>query len=126
MLQTLRKAGVVALRRGGSGGVMLAKPASEISMYDVVAAIDQLPRIQRCPLGVEAHQGGLCPLHSRIDSALEEFENMMRNATIEQVIEASKVDRVGCTFPLKNEGLTIDLAAVKPALGKPDSPETES
>lgn len=123
VLQTLRKAGVVALRRGGSGGVMLARPASEISMYDVVAAIDELPRITRCPLGVEAHREALCPLHSRIDGALADFEKMMREATVAQIIEASRVERAGCTFPTpRRDVVSIALPSIAPAPATPDHP----
>lgn len=99
VFQTLRKAGVVTLRRGGSGGVRLSRSAAEISMYDVVAAIDEMPRITRCPLGVAEHEGALCPLHSRIDGALVQFQAMMRSTTLHELVQASRVNRDGCSFP---------------------------
>ena len=36
----LASSGLVDARRGPSGGVMLARPASQISLYDVVVAIE--------------------------------------------------------------------------------------
>ena len=40
ILQGLRQAGIVESRRGPEGGHMLARPANEISIADVIRAID--------------------------------------------------------------------------------------
>jgi Rrf2 family protein len=40
ILQGLRQAGIVASRRGPEGGHLLARPAAEISLADVIRAID--------------------------------------------------------------------------------------
>jgi Rrf2 family protein len=40
ILQGLRQAGIVESRRGPEGGHLLARPASEISLADVIRAID--------------------------------------------------------------------------------------
>jgi Rrf2 family protein len=40
ILQGLRQAGIVESRRGPEGGHMLARPASEIALADVIRAID--------------------------------------------------------------------------------------
>ena len=40
ILSTLRKAGLVNSRRGADGGYWLARPAKEISVADVVRAVD--------------------------------------------------------------------------------------
>jgi Rrf2 family protein len=40
ILQGLRQAGIVESRRGPEGGHLLARPASEISLADIIRAID--------------------------------------------------------------------------------------
>jgi Rrf2 family protein len=40
ILGSLRTAGVVASRRGAAGGYLLAKPADEITVADVIRAVD--------------------------------------------------------------------------------------
>lgn len=48
----LRRAGVVRSRRGAAGGYALAKPASEITVLDVVAALDGIPSPAECTQGL--------------------------------------------------------------------------
>jgi len=69
VLQLLAKADLITGRRGVGGGYRLAKPADEITMLDVINAIDPIKRIESCPLKLENHSGRLCPLHTRLDLA---------------------------------------------------------
>jgi Rrf2 family protein len=48
---TLRRVGVVRSRRGASGGYALARPAGEITVLDVVAALDGVPSPAECTQG---------------------------------------------------------------------------
>ncbi|MHA7814484.1 MAG: RrF2 family transcriptional regulator [Phycisphaerales bacterium] len=80
VLQSLAKADLITGRRGVGGGYRLARPASEISMLDVINAIDPIERIRECPLKLENHSGRLCPLHTRLDDAarlmIDRFEGI--------------------------------------------------
>lgn len=80
VLQLLAKAGLITGRRGVGGGYKLKRPASEISILDVINAIDPIERITTCPLHLENHSGKLCPLHGRLDNAarmiIEEFSGI--------------------------------------------------
>jgi Rrf2 family transcriptional regulator, iron-sulfur cluster assembly transcription factor len=49
-LAQLKRAGLVITSRGKSGGILLAKPASEIRVLDVVLAIDGPGTLNDCPL----------------------------------------------------------------------------
>ena len=40
ILSDLRNAGIVASRRGAEGGYWLARPAEEVSLADVIRAVD--------------------------------------------------------------------------------------
>ncbi|WP_052463446.1 RrF2 family transcriptional regulator [Thermotoga caldifontis] len=44
----LRKAGILKAKRGRSGGYELAKDPSQITAYDIVAAVDDLEKITKC------------------------------------------------------------------------------
>jgi Rrf2 family protein len=48
----LRRAGVVRSRRGAAGGYSLGHPASEITVLDVVAALDGVPSPAECTRGL--------------------------------------------------------------------------
>lgn len=58
-LQALSKAGIVLSSRGAHGGYRLAKPATEISLWDITAAIEGYAPAFRC---TEIRQNGPCGL----------------------------------------------------------------
>lgn len=69
VLQQLAAADLIKGRRGVRGGYKLTRPASEITLLDVVRSVAEINRITACPLGLENHSGSLCPLHRRMDAA---------------------------------------------------------
>ena len=85
VLRDLVVADLVASRRGPNGGFSLARPPETISMLDVVNAVDQIQRIRRCPLGNPAHVK-LCPLHQRIDRALDHIESEFKGTTLAEIL----------------------------------------
>ncbi len=58
-LQALSKAGIVQTSRGKRGGYRLAKPATDISLWDITAAIEGSTPAFRC---TEIRQNGPCGL----------------------------------------------------------------
>jgi Rrf2 family transcriptional regulator, cysteine metabolism repressor len=48
---SLRRGGIVRSRRGASGGYSLARPAGQITVLDVVAALDGVPSPAECTQG---------------------------------------------------------------------------
>lgn len=86
VLQSLGRAGIVSSQRGQGGGSVLAKPAAEITVYDVVQAVDPIARIHSCPLGITSHGQRLCPLHRRLDDAIGTVENGFRATTITELL----------------------------------------
>ena len=48
----LRRAGIVRSRRGAAGGYALGRPAAEITVLDVVAALDGVPSPAECTQGL--------------------------------------------------------------------------
>ena len=82
ILNALGRAGLVLAQRGRGGGFQAARPAAEISVLEVVAAVDPVRRIHTCPLGLAAHGTNLCPLHRKIDDAARSIEDVFRTTTI--------------------------------------------
>ncbi len=93
VLQELARAGLVASTPGRSGGFVLARPAAELTVLDVVSAVDPLKRIDRCPLGLASHRAGLCPLHRKLDEAAERTERVFRETSIQQLLESGDAER---------------------------------
>ncbi len=103
VLQTLRKAGLVDSKRGLGGGFTLAKPAENVTVLDVVNAVDPIKRIRRCPLGIDAHGTTLCPLHKRLDEATELVEQSFASTTIAELLSAPGLSAPLCQ-PVKRIG----------------------
>ena len=89
VMQSLSRSGLVRAQRGLHGGFTLAIPAKQLTVLDVVQAVDPLRRIEHCPLGIEGHQT-LCPLHRRLDNAVAMVEKALGSTTIAEVLADPK------------------------------------
>jgi Rrf2 family iron-sulfur cluster assembly transcriptional regulator len=86
-LAALARADVLDAQAGPRGGYRLARPARDISVYDVVLAIDGEGRPERCVL----HEGvcsweGACPFHAVLATAQERFTDTLRSTSLEDVL----------------------------------------
>ncbi len=86
ILQGLAKKGIVQTQRGVGGGVSLSKTPEELTILDVVNAVEPIQRITTCPLGLPTHGVKLCPLHRRMDDAMATVEAAFRNSTLAEVL----------------------------------------
>jgi Rrf2 family transcriptional regulator, nitric oxide-sensitive transcriptional repressor len=86
VLQALGRAGLVVSQRGLHGGFTLGQGPEQISVLTVINAVDPVQRIRRCPLGVESHSHQLCPLHHRLDSAMEMVEHAFGETSVAELL----------------------------------------
>ncbi len=89
VLQSLGRAGLVRAQPGPGGGFELNADPATISLLAVLAAVDPFQRIRTCPLKRPEHRDGLCPLHARLDSALEHIERALGACSLAQLLEES-------------------------------------
>lgn len=85
VLQALVRAELVRSQSGPGGGYTLVRPPEGVSILDVVNAVQPIPRIQRCPLGLTSHTR-LCPLHRELDEAAAATERAFARVTIAQLL----------------------------------------
>ncbi|MFN0135892.1 MAG: RrF2 family transcriptional regulator [Phycisphaerae bacterium] len=86
---------LIRSQRGPSGGFSLARPAQQISLLDVISAVDPIARIKKCPLGNPAHLK-LCPLHSRLDRAIALIEQEFGRTTLAELLTTQAADKGEC------------------------------
>jgi Rrf2 family nitric oxide-sensitive transcriptional repressor len=109
VLQMLARAGIVQSRRGLHGGFVLAGSPGELTVLDVVNAVDPLKRIETCPLEVEGHGERLCPLHRRLDEVVAQVERAFADYSIADLLsgrdDRSPLDlSCGCDGPVAERG----------------------
>jgi Rrf2 family protein len=86
-MQQLVRAGILISQRGLGGGFSLARPASELSVYEVVQAVDPVSRILECPLKLPEHKEELCALHRRLDDVMEMVEHSFRLTSVADLLK---------------------------------------
>lgn len=86
IVNTLARKGLVATQRGIGGGVSLARPAQEISLYDVCVALDE-PAVQaRCMLGTApCSDERSCPAHKFWKAQREKVVDYCRHLSVADV-----------------------------------------
>lgn len=103
IMQDLAKQGVLTSRRGVKGGYALARLAADVTLLEIVQAVDPVLRIKRCPLGLAAHRDHLCSLHARIDHACALFEDTFQQTTLGDLLAEAALPAVdgGRPWPLR-------------------------
>jgi Rrf2 family transcriptional regulator, nitric oxide-sensitive transcriptional repressor len=86
VLQGLARGDLVRTQRGVGGGVALTRLPQDVSLLQVVNAVEPLQRIRTCPLGLSTHGVRLCPLHRRLDAALAQMEAAFSRTTLAEIL----------------------------------------
>lgn len=88
IFQKLNNAGLLDSRRGPNGGVALTLPAEEITLYEIVVAIDGDDLFEDCVLGLPGcGEAEPCPLHEQWADERDRVENMFQNTTLAELPE---------------------------------------
>ena len=74
-------------QRGVGGGVTLTRRPAELTILEVVNAVEPIQRIKTCPLGLKTHGVRLCPLHRRMDDGPGDGRSgVRRDTTLAEVL----------------------------------------
>lgn len=113
ILQNLARKGIIHTQRGVGGGVSLAKAAADLTILDVVNAVEPILRYKTCPLGITSHGNRLCPLHTRLDKSLADLEDAFRGVTLADILNEPTASKPLCEVP-DEPGTTRVPLGVKP------------
>ena len=88
IVQTLAQHDVLASSRGPSGGVTLARPASQITLKEIVVAIDGPAIFTECVLGLPGcGEWKPCPLHEQWALARDRIYRMFERVSLAEMAE---------------------------------------
>lgn len=82
VMLALCRAGLVNSRPGRNGGYVLGRDPGDMTLLDVIEAVEPLRLIESCPLNKPCHKKQLCPLHRALRSATEAFSASLRTTTV--------------------------------------------
>ena len=86
IIQTLARKGIVVTQRGIGGGVTLARPANEISLFDLGISLDD-PAVQaQCMLGTaQCSDERCCPAHKYWSAERAKIHEQLKTMTIADI-----------------------------------------
>ncbi len=116
LMQGLVRGGLVSSQRGLHGGFLLTRDPKSLTILDVVNVVEPIKRILQCPLKIQSHGTNLCPLHRRLDNAIEATETVFRETTVAQMLS-----QPGSVTPLCEEKklISLGLGSATKATSKP-------
>lgn len=88
ILQNLVKQSIISSQKGPSGGFYISKDLNEISLYDIVAAIDGTDIFTKCGLGLkECSSLEPCPFHFQFKIVRDELNKMCITNTLQDLVD---------------------------------------
>jgi Rrf2 family protein len=89
ILQSLVHGGLAVSQRGAHGGFALARPATEITMRDVIEAVDGPVALNQCVLWPEdCERSGDCELHKAWMRAQAQLMDVLGTVTLRSLAPA--------------------------------------
>jgi Rrf2 family transcriptional regulator, iron-sulfur cluster assembly transcription factor len=87
LFQQMTRSGLLDAFKGAGGGYLLRKTPDEISLYDVLEAIEGEGNWFRCyAQRRECDLGPTCPIHTAFDEAFKLFISHLREVTLGQIM----------------------------------------
>lgn len=98
VLQQLTSAGLMESHKGPNGGVRLSRDGTDITLFEIVKAIDGVGLFTECALGLPGC--GLkrpCPLHERWADTRDGIRTMMERTTLTELAKEGKARNLRIT-----------------------------
>lgn len=106
VMQALSRGRVVNAQRGPNGGFTLRKKAEELTLLEVINAVDPVRRFHECPLNLPHHGPNLCPLHRKLDDCGLMIERELGRTTVADLLNVPQRRKPLCRFPMAPAGST--------------------
>ena len=88
IVQTLAQADILTSSRGPNGGVALARPPSQITLKEIVLAVDGASIFTECVLGLPGcGDQQPCPLHDQWTPARDRIHRMFDHVSLAEMAE---------------------------------------
>lgn len=86
VLQTLTKNNIISSVKGPNGGFFLSPDSAQISIIEIVNAVDGQNMLKSCVLGLKICSSEFpCPLHNQISAYKERLSQIFEKTTIQDL-----------------------------------------
>lgn len=85
----LAKAGLVSSKRGAGGGFELLGNREDVTVLDVIDAVDPIGRFEDCPLKLATHKKQRCAMHASLNEATDEMRRVLSRHSINDLLTQS-------------------------------------
>lgn len=101
LIKPLVKNGVLATVRGRNGGIRLARPANEITVYESVRLTEDSFALAPCFDGPseDCPLQGMCKFHDALHAALQAFFDELNSHTIADLVQNDRLLREKLSIP---------------------------
>lgn len=94
VLQHLSSAGLMESYKGPNGGVRLSRSGAEVSLFEIVKAIDGTELFTECALGLpECGSAQPCPLHEKWGKTRDSIRFMLENTNLVELAKEGKKNK---------------------------------
>lgn len=90
----LRKQKLVRSTRGPGGGYSLNRPANEIAVAEIVAAVDETVDTTRCSGANNCHEGQQCLAHELWDDLSQQIYGFLNEINLQDLMDESSIKGV--------------------------------
>jgi Rrf2 family protein len=111
ILQTLAKSGLLVSHAGTNGGYSLARPATAITAFEVIRAIDGPLFITSCiTIHGTCDLAGHCTIKEPLRKVNDSIKDLLNGISIGDLVETEPVGQIGAGVPLAGGLVTINRA----------------
>jgi Rrf2 family iron-sulfur cluster assembly transcriptional regulator len=97
IFQRLVRAGVLRSAKGRGGGFMLARPAQDISLLNIVEAVEGPQLLDRCVVGLDKCDDLMpCPQHDLYKPIRQRLVDYLRATTLADLAASLKTKELWC------------------------------
>ncbi len=87
----LRKQELVRSTRGPGGGYSLNRPADQLAVAEIVAAVDETVDTTRCSGASNCHDGRQCLAHELWDDLSQQIFGFLNNITLQDLMQDGSI-----------------------------------
>ena len=101
----LRKSQLVNSVRGPGGGYFLGREAADISINEVIAAVDESVDATKCAGQANCQGGSRCLTHKLWENLSDRIESFLSNITLGELVDQKDVKRIAERQDSKNTSI---------------------